>query len=271
MKALRLSAIVLATVGLGACSSITFPPHGQGGFAEWNIGMLSPLEADQNMETKHGLRFDLELTARHLDMLVQEGAEMCFPATVAQAKLREARITRELKGGLPYDAANDIVIQRETLARLERQLDYVKSHEVCVLPKPAGETTSPVDMAQRLHNLLNSDNQFATDSHELNPKYVGHLAEAAALLKDLPQYRLKITGHADQRGDDEKNKNLSTARAEQVGRYLQVMGIMPSRIETAAVGATQPFMAGDQPHYLLVNRRVTVELIETTPEAVAQK
>ncbi|MGR5543248.1 OmpA family protein, partial [Vibrio campbellii] len=80
---------------------------------------FSPVLPDEPLGPEHGLRFDFHLTQLHLDSLIQQGAEWCFPASVVQAKTKENRIARELEGGLLIDAANDIVIQRKNLGLLE--------------------------------------------------------------------------------------------------------------------------------------------------------
>jgi outer membrane protein OmpA-like peptidoglycan-associated protein len=231
--------------------------------AEHHIETHAPVMPDQPFGPEHGLRFELELVRRHLDILVLEGAELCFPATVVQAKQRQDRITRELQGGLDYDAANDLIIQRKLLSRLERQLDYVREQSVCTFPVVKGEE-KPTDTSKRIYELLNSDNQFAFNSSELNPKYVVRLAEAVQLLRDLPGYDLRITGHADSVGEKEHNLTLSLERAKKVGRYLKILGLAKQRIEFDAVGSDNPLFDGDNklPHNRLVNRRVSIELIE---------
>lgn len=231
--------------------------------AEHHQETLNPVMPDQPLGPEHGLRFELDLARRHLDILVLEGAELCFPATVIQARQRQDRITRELHGDLDYDAANDLIVQRKLLARLERQLDYVKQQDVCILPITHG-MEKPGDMGKRIYDLLNADNQFAFDSSELNPKYVGRLAEAAQLLRNQPGYYLRITGHADAMGKRAHNLALSLQRAKKVGRYLQILGLPADRIQVDAVGSALPLFAdnGKQAHIRLVNRRVSIELIE---------
>ncbi len=244
---------------LSAC--VSWAPGGHGGMAEHEQDAFMPVMPDEPLGPEHGLRFELELVQRHLDILVLEGAELCFPATVVQAKQRQNRIARELHGELNYDAANDLIIQRQLLARVERQLDYVKQQDVCILPIINGQKP-PVDIAKHIDELLNTDNQFATDSAELNPKYIARLAEAALLLRDLPGYRLRITGHADVLGKRAYNQKLSLARARKVGRYLEILGLPVKRLEFAAVGSDSPLFEGKQPQVRLVNRRVSIELIE---------
>jgi outer membrane protein OmpA-like peptidoglycan-associated protein len=149
------------------------------------------------------------------------------------------------------------------LSRLERQLDYVKQQDVCVLPITKGMKT-PADIGQKIDVLLNSDNQFALDSSELNPKYIGRLAEAAQLLINNPEYKIRITGHADALGERSHNLALSLERAHQVGRYLQILGLPIARIQFDGVSSDRPLFHDDtnQPHVRLVNRRVNIELIE---------
>lgn len=276
------TAIIITLLGLSSllsgCSS--FPEAGQGGMAEHDT---SPEKSAQDLLTiapyktensqmditiAQQLNVNLELVQRHLDSLVLEGAELCFPATVVQAKRREKRIQRELKGGLIYDAANDLIVQKGLIIRLENQLDYVKSHNICELPSAqassnkALEQTRPGQTARQIHDLLNSDNQFALNSAEINPKYVIRLAQSAELLKKVPNFHLKITGHADSVGSEEHNLQLSLNRANQVARYLQILGIQPARIEVDAIGEQNPLFNGSAPQIRLVNRRVSIDVIE---------
>ncbi len=216
---------------------------------------------DQPLGQEHGLHFDYTLLTQHLDILVLEGAELCFPATVVQAQTREIRIGNELKDGLLFDAANDIIIQRRLLDRLEHQLEYVNQHQACTLAKTP-PLSSPGALGQKIAALLNIDNQFAVDSFSLNPKFVVKLGQAVALIRTLTDYRLLITGHADNTGTNQHNLALSRQRAEQVSRYIQIMGISKDRIDIAALGSNDPLMVGSLRENRLVNRRVTIELIE---------
>ncbi|NRA82562.1 MAG: OmpA family protein [Gammaproteobacteria bacterium] len=219
------------------------------------------VEQDQPLGQEHGLKFDYTLLTQHLDILVLEGAELCFPATVVQAKTLETRIGNELRSGLLYDAANDLIIQHRLLNRLERQLQYVNQHQACILPKTP-QLRVPGDIGKKISTLLNIDNQFATGSFSLNPKFVVRLSQAVELLVKLTDYRLLITGHADSTGNDKNNLILSQERADQVSRYIQIMGITKDRIDTAALGSNEPLIKGNQSATRLINRRVTIEVIE---------
>jgi outer membrane protein OmpA-like peptidoglycan-associated protein len=240
--------------------------------SEYHDEALTPVESDQPLTPAHGLRFDFDLSRQFLKLLVNDGAERCYPATVAQARERESRISRELNGGLDADAANDLLIQRSQLNRLERQLAAALYQQTCAMDddhRKAGGGAH-VAMAVEIEQLLNADNQFAFGSSALNPKYAGRLAQAAMLLANHAAYRLEVIGHTDQLGSEASNQQLSLLRAEQVSRYLQIFGVPESQIEVSALGENLPLSAGNQSHDRLVNRRVSITLIEPEPRKYAQ-
>ncbi|MCS0310242.1 OmpA family protein [Vibrio diabolicus] len=260
-------------VGMFGCSSFDYPDHGKGGLAEnyQDISIenyqFSPVMPDDPLGPEHGLRFDWQLTKLHLDALIQEGARWCFPAAVVQALEKQNRIARELEGGLLLDAANDLVIQRRRLNQLEQQLDYVLSQTTCTPPDDIEALRSDLNVVAEIYALLNIDNQFAVDSAEINPKYMGHLAEAAYILRDHPNLTLVVTGHADVTGSPDYNQKLAQARAEQVKRYLTVFGITSERVTTKSVGDSLPLYEGETPAVRLTNRRVSIEVISPNSDS----
>ncbi|HHX8630313.1 OmpA family protein [Vibrio diabolicus] len=260
-------------VGMFGCSSFDYPDHGKGGLAEnyQDISIenyqFSPVMPDEPLGPEHGLRFDWQLTKLHLDALIQEGARWCFPAAVVQALEKQNRIARELEGGLLLDAANDLVIQRRRLNQLEQQLDYVLSQTTCTPPDDIEALRSDLNVVAEIYALLNIDNQFAVDSAEINPKYMGHLAEAAYILRDHPNLTLVVTGHADVTGSPDYNQKLAQARAEQVKRYLTVFGITSERVATKSVGDSLPLYEGETPAVRLTNRRVSIEVISPNSDS----
>ena len=272
--------LLFVTVG---CSS-NKAPMGEGGIAEHNYSNTP----NHPVGLENALYFELQLSQRHLDALLLDGAKICFPASVEKAEIREARIARQLQGGLPGDAANDLIIQRDQLDRMERRLNYVQLQDSC-LPTESYRGNEPGHMANNplsaetneqlstlthdeiahLNMLLNNNNQFVINSTALNPRYIAQLSEAAQILKLHPQYHLKLTGHADATGSQEANLTLSLARAAQVERYLLIFGFNPNNIEIEAKGSTQPLFDENNPQVRLVNRRVNIELININDAAMA--
>jgi outer membrane protein OmpA-like peptidoglycan-associated protein len=81
---------------------------------------------------------------------------------------------------------------------------------------------------------------------------------ARALQSDaLAGFSFRIEGHADARGDPERNLQLSQLRAESVARYLvDHQGILAERLEALGKGSSEPLNKTrvDAPE----NRRVTI-------------
>ncbi|NVD06707.1 OmpA family protein [Vibrio sp. JPW-9-11-11] len=258
--------LVLSIIG---CMS--HPDHGQGGLAEQYLeSTFTPVMPDEPLGPEHGLRFDWQLAKLHLDALIREGAKWCFPAAVVQAVEKQNRIARELEGGLLLDAANDLVIQRKRLNELELQLDYVTSQARCAPPVNETAFQQRLAVVDQLYSILNVDNQFAFNSVEINPKYMGQLARAANILIDHPSLKLAVTGHADSVGSAPYNADLAMGRAKQVKRYLTIFGLAPSRIQTLSVGDTLPLYEGDTEATRLTNRRVSIEVLDSQEDHVSQ-
>lgn len=267
---LRLPFIISSLLYLNNCAQ--WPDAGRGGMAEDNLGNLITVENQHALTVKHGLRFDFGQLKNHLDILILHGAHWCFPAAVNEAQLREGRIARELRGQFFEDAEVDVLIQRQHLASLEQRLNRVLREASCVPPLDAAVTLETQvhaangnnekngnDGHHTLTDLLNSDNQFATNSAVINPKYADRLRIAAKKLKTQTQ-QLTITGHADRRGTHAFNATLSQARADAVALFLVTQGIDAQLITVIAKGADTPLYEGDNSAIWLVNRAVTIEL-----------
>lgn len=264
---------IALTVSIATCIGCTsHAEHGTGGLAEqYTAADFSPVMPDEPLGPEHGLRFDWQLAKLHLDSLIREGAKWCFPAAVVQALEKQNRIARELEGGLLLDAANDLVIQRKRLNELELQLDYVTSQTRCQPPMNQSQFQMQLAIIDQLFDLLNVDNQFAYDSTEINPKYMGKLAQASNILREHPTLNLSVTGHADSTGDESYNQKLAMGRAKQVKRYLTIFGLEPNRIKTNSLGSALPLFEGDTPGVHLTNRRVSIEIISTQDHAAQQQ
>ncbi|HYN78082.1 MAG TPA: hypothetical protein VES73_09855 [Lamprocystis sp. (in: g-proteobacteria)] len=132
-----LGALLLAACTLSACTS--WPPIGGGGMAETRppARPVSRAVLGPGDPTWEELATQSRLAQCRLDALVLRGAELCLPGQVAEARDRQTRITRQLYGGLPLDAANDLIIQRERLAVLQRSLDYIQGNGACMTPAVA--------------------------------------------------------------------------------------------------------------------------------------
>jgi len=248
---------------------------GQGGAAEDNPPADVRTDPAVISYSPHELRQDLNHNQRHLDVLILEGANQCFPASVHLVKLRENRIAREIGGEMYEDAANNLIVQRLELNSLERKLDAVVTEVSCwESADPDKSVTARDDSADKLldtaeqpltdvshlFKLMNSDNQFAVNSAQINPKYAQNLSMACSLLDNEPDIKLSVVGHSDASGKTDDNTTLSSRRTKSVVEFLVGCNIDPSRIDPSFEGDSAPLYAGRSPAIDLVNRRVSIEL-----------
>ena len=96
---------------------------------------------------------------------------------------------------------------------------------------------------------------FEYDSDEITSAAEGKLASKAAVLRANPGVRLRIEGHADQRGSTEYNLALGQRRAEAVRAYLVNLGIDGSRLSTLSYGKERPLVEGEDEDAFARNRR----------------
>ncbi len=92
---------------------------------------------------------------------------------------------------------------------------------------------------------------FDFDKYDIRPDAAQTLRENAKVLKAYPDVKILIEGHCDERGTDEYNMALGWKRAEAAKRYLESLGISPSRMSTISYGEERPL----DPHNYDVNRR----------------
>lgn len=96
---------------------------------------------------------------------------------------------------------------------------------------------------------------FEYDSDQIGSEAEDKLRLKAAVLAANPNVRLRIEGHADQRGSTEYNLALAQRRAESVRAFLANYGIDPDRFTTVSFGKERPLVEGDDEETWSRNRR----------------
>ena len=84
----------------------------------------------------------------------------------------------------------------------------------------------------------------------------------------LSNFRITITGHADETGTEETNDNLSLERATRVMDALIAQGMAPEALTMVAAGNTQPLRQGSTDWDRAVNRSVSFR-VDTGPVRTA--
>jgi len=103
---------------------------------------------------------------------------------------------------------------------------------------------------------------FDTDKYDVDAEDQAILASQAAWLKQYPNVRVTIEGHADERGTREYNLALGERRANSAKNYLAAQGIDASRISTISYGKERPDALGSDESAWARNRRAVTVTIQ---------
>jgi OOP family OmpA-OmpF porin len=110
--------------------------------------------------------------------------------------------------------------------------------------------------------LLEQRVLFDTGKARVRTRYRPFVREVEALLSEHPEIlRIRIEGHADERGTDAYNDWLSTERARRAAAVLRRYGIDRSRVDFIGYGRRQPAVPGRTLHALRQNRRVRFRIV----------
>lgn len=97
--------------------------------------------------------------------------------------------------------------------------------------------------------------RFPEGSAEVLPPHALELDRVVSIMNALPNVTALVIGHADQRGEDLSNYEISEERAGAVVDYIAGHGIAPSRLSSRAVGETDLLTLNNDPAALELNRR----------------
>lgn len=81
---------------------------------------------------------------------------------------------------------------------------------------------------------------FDFDSDAIKSEYVPVVEAHARFLRDNPNRRVLIQGHADERGSREYNLGLGQRRADAIKSRMTLLGANASQIESASLGEEKP-------------------------------
>ena len=130
-------------------------------------------------------------------------------------------------------------------------------------PGPKSNKGCPV-IEQAVIEVLKTafDNlEFETNKDVIFESSKPSLNELAEVLKKKTTWKLEITGHTDNVGDDNLNLALSKKRAEALKTYLMSQGVDEVRLLTLYFGETKPIATNDTPEGRQKNRRVEMKIV----------
>ena len=127
--------------------------------------------------------------------------------------------------------------------------------------------------AERLRAQLTAELQervhFDFDRSDVRDDDMANLDRKAAILLANPALRIRIAGHADERGSDEYNLALGNRRAESAKRYLVNKGIDTGRIGIVSFGEERPLNPASTEEAWAQNRRDEFDLTAGGGQLVA--
>ncbi|BAP13635.1 MAG: hypothetical protein AOY29_00455 [Alcanivorax borkumensis] len=106
---------------------------------------------------------------------------------------------------------------------------------------------------------------FAFDSNTIPAAAFETLRAHATYLKNNANAKIRLEGHADERGTREYNVALSERRSKAVEKFLRVQGVASSQLEIVSYGEEKPAAFGHSEMDWAKNRRVEINYLSGRP------
>jgi peptidoglycan-associated lipoprotein len=122
-----------------------------------------------------------------------------------------------------------------------------------------GQLEYTVALAERFAAEVPDTINFAFNSTELSVEAQDILRKQANFIRQFPEVRFRVFGHADKVGSNAYNQRLGLRRAQAAVAYLSSLGISRSRLEAViSFGETRPLIATNEAE--VRNRRTVTEV-----------
>ena len=99
---------------------------------------------------------------------------------------------------------------------------------------------------------------FDFDQSTIKSDSLEALRAHAQYLNENPNARVRLEGHADERGTREYNVALGERRGNAVAKYLRLNGVSSSKMEVISYGEEKPVAYGHDDQSWAANRRVEI-------------
>lgn len=133
--------------------------------------------------------------------------------------------------------------------------------EVDVVPQARSEVQTMLDASLVTLTdraiVIHDKVHFETALAVIKPESFDLLGQVARVIIEHPEVlTVSVEGHADERGGDDYNLDLSTRRARAVLEFLARAGVSKTRLESQGFGETRPLEEGSTEEAWAKNRRV---------------
>ncbi|HET9065079.1 MAG TPA: OmpA family protein [Gemmatimonadales bacterium] len=154
----------------------------------------------------------------------------------------------------PVEAGGSVV--NNDAANQQRIRDSIAAAEAARAAAVAAET-----LRAELVNELAATVHFDYDQYSIRLVDEALLTRKAAIMRANPNLRIRVVGHADERGSDEYNLALGMRRAVAAKDFLTRIGVEAGRIETASLGEEVPVDVGSNETAWAANRRAEFDVV----------
>lgn len=186
-------------------------------------------------------------------------------------------LTATIATSLLAGCANDVIdpngsFQSEAGATIVDRGDFGNATMNNTLVQ-TGQSSYTVNLQRRFTSEVSDTITFEFNSSQLTAAGQATLAQQAAWIKQFPEVRFKVFGHADAVGSNRYNQRLGLRRAQNAVNFLVSQGIARSRLEAvASFGETRPVVNTQAAE--MRNRRAVTEVsgfVESHPTVLNGK
>lgn len=171
--------------------------------------------------------------------------------TVLLSALTVAACGKKAEPPTPIPQTQDDDAARRAQEEAARQAEQ----ERLAAERAAAERRAAEEAQRRARAALTEMIHFGLDQFDISPEAAVTLRTKADVMRANGDVRLRIEGHADQRGSNEYNLALGMRRATAARDFLTNFGIEPRRFEVVSYGEDRPLATGESEAAWAQNRR----------------
>ena len=157
----------------------------------------------------------------------------------------------------------------DTAARTAFNKDSADAAAKAAADSTAAARAAAMRAAEEMRKTMMAPVYFEFDSDQLSDAARATLDSKLSILTSNPAVRIRVAGHADERGSDEYNLALGQRRAAATKRYLTERGVDEGRIEIVSFGEERPAVQGTDETAWSQNRRAEFEIVAGADQMTA--
>jgi peptidoglycan-associated lipoprotein len=159
------------------------------------------------------------------------------------------------------DAARREQARRDSIAAAERRRqDSINAANARAAEEAAAARRAAEAAAAAARSAVTAMIHFDYNESAIRSDARSTLDSKLPVLNANPGIRIRIAGHADERGSDEYNVALGQRRAAAAKRYLTDRGVADGRIDIVSFGEDRPLAMGSDESAWAQNRRAEFEI-----------